>query len=538
MKSDEKNPFNENEGGEVGGDDDSGDDSFNSDELDGMLENMDIDKDFNMWSSFRSSISVRKVSDRSQELEEVPEDRQEVQDLETWRQRLARSEVFSHRYRPDAAEVQELKELETLLGMNTNMSSHLIMPKLTGLFRSSSGGETAGADGGKKGGGGKRKEVSPQDLALWNQLVQTSIDPQSSPSSNCLPASIILKRGPALMMSGNDNYHQTEENASECEVILLTHGLIVATVRSPATSTKSVGRETSSGSGRSQKLVPRSFERAVLWKHVETVAASSSSSSNLAWEIQLDKREGQGQRLVFVCASPRQRQAWLNAMEQVVVEYHSHSSSKKTASSKTMTSEFGWQYRYIVKPEFTTAVTDQTEYLDAITNGDNNIDWNQLDQYHGYTALHYAVRANHVSAMHSLLEAGANPNAPDQDDRTPMYYAVMDQLPQSTVALLKQYGGTPSEKATEQQSGELFGRVAATQAGIDEERNNRETAERVKAEQAAAAMSENMRLLQQRGEQIDELDGKARQLNEGAQNFGDMAKQLKEASKKKKWYQL
>lgn len=519
--------------GQDNGDVDSGADSFNSDELDGMLENMDIDKDFNMWNSFRSSISVRNVSTGSIDKDapaldgdgDEKEKSTEAQDIETWRHRLSRSEVFSHRYRPDATEQQELRELETLLGMNSN--SNLRMPKLAGLFRSAS-------DGGAKRGGGKRKPVSEQDLALWNQLVQPSIDPSSS---STLPASIILKRGPALMMMNDKNSidkdkdQPTEEDAAECELILLTHGLIVATV-SPAAPRST--RSTASGSGgRSQKLVPRSFERAVLWRRVLTVAPASFSVGNSTWEIQLGNgKGGQGDRLVFMCASPRQRQAWLDAMEKVIVEYHSHGSSK-TATANAITSEFGWQYRYIVKPAFTTAVTDQTEFFDG---NDSNNDLNQLDHYHGYAALHYAVRANHEAAMRCLLDAGANPNVPDEDGRTPMYYAVMDQLPDTVVTLLQEYGGTESKHATEEQSGELFGRVAVTQAGIDEER--RETAERKKAEQAAVAMSENMRLLQQRGDQIEELDGKSRQLNEGAQNFGDMARQLKEQTKKKKWYQL
>jgi hypothetical protein len=586
-----ENPEKEGEGegeGELSGSADiSGNDSFNSDDLDGMLESMDIDKDFNMWSSFRNSIGKRgsvgrdvtvpvsngddkekttqsnndKHSNNNNNNSDDDDDALEAQDIETWRHRLARSEVFSHRYRPDAPEVQELRELETLLGMNTKLPR---MPKLAGLFRSASTGETnggGGGGGGGKRGGGKRKPVSEQDLALWNQLVQPSIDPSSS-ASGSLPASIILKRGPALMMmtnkpnngigSSGDHHQPKEEDANECELILLTHGLIVATVSPTAPQST---RSTGSGSGRSQKLVPRSFERAVLWKRVSTVAPSSSSSSssssndasNSTWEIQLGNgKGGQGQRLVFTCASPRQRQAWLDAMEKVVVEYHSHSSSK-TAGSKAITSEFGWQYRYIVKPTFTMAVTDQTEYFDGhdttttsnngnSNNGNSDKDLNQLDHYHGYAALHYAVRANHVAAMRCLLDAGANPDTADQDGRTPMYYAVMDQLPHTTVTLLEEYGGTPSKLATEQQSGELFGKVAATQAGIDEER--RETAERIKAEKAAVAMSENMRLLQQRGDQIEELDDKARQLNDGAQNFGDMARQLKEQTKKKKWYQL
>jgi hypothetical protein len=37
-----------------------------------------------------------------------------------------------------------------------------------------------------------------------------------------------------------------------------------------------------------------------------------------------------------------------------------------------------------------------------------------------------------------LWNAGANPNVADQDGCTPMYYAVMDQLLQTTVALLEE----------------------------------------------------------------------------------------------------
>jgi Synaptobrevin len=42
----------------------------------------------------------------------------------------------------------------------------------------------------------------------------------------------------------------------------------------------------------------------------------------------------------------------------------------------------------------------------------------------------------------------------------------------------------------------------------------------------------------ERGEKIEEMDDKARQLNEQAKTYGDLAAQLKNNVKNKKWYQL
>jgi hypothetical protein len=55
--------------------------------------------------------------------------------------------------------------------------------------------------------------------------------------------------------------------------------------------------------------------------------------------------------------------------------------------------------------------------------------------------------------------------------------------------------------------------------------------ERIKAERVQAQMAENMRFLQERGEQINELGDKATDLNAGASEFSSLAKQLKEKSR-------
>ena len=113
-----------------------------------------------------------------------------------------------------------------------------------------------------------------------------------------------------------------------------------------------------------------------------------------------------------------------------------------------------------------------------------------------------------------------------------MYLAVHDELPPSTIALLQQHGAQPVESVR----GELFGKAAVTQELVEERRA--EQKQKIEAEQAADTMKNNMKLLQQRGEQINEMGDKASDMVEGAANFAEMAKKLKESQKNKKWYQL
>jgi hypothetical protein len=138
-----------------------------------------------------------------------------------------------------------------------------------------------------------------------------------------------------------------------------------------------------------------------------------------------------------------------------------------------------------------------------------------------------------TSSIRRLLDAGADPNVKDADGRTCMYYAVRDELPSTTVALLEEYGAKESKLAKMETKGELFGRVQATE---QVRKDRREVQQHNEAVQAQAKMNENLRLLNERGEKIEDLGNKAKDLNENASNFATMAKQLKEKSKKQsKW---
>lgn len=132
-----------------------------------------------------------------------------------------------------------------------------------------------------------------------------------------------------------------------------------------------------------------------------------------------------------------------------------------------------------------------------------------------------------------------------------MCVAERNRLPQIKKVLEGQ-GGQPSKLAEMEERGELFG--GAEHAAYNTERRrekeriikeNEQTAQDEKAAKAAAKaegaqseMSKAMSALVERGEKIEKMDDKTKDLEAEAKNFKDMAAQLKDKTMKKKWYQL
>lgn len=112
------------------------------------------------------------------------------------------------------------------------------------------------------------------------------------------------------------------------------------------------------------------------------------------------------------------------------------------------------------------------------------------------------------------------------------------ELPAATVQLLEEFGATKSAKAEEEKKGELFGKVAETEIYREQKRASEAAAKKAQEEAEAAQnqMANNINAMQKRGEMIEELGDKANDLEAGAQDYADMATQLKEKLKKKsKW---
>ncbi|CAJ1946515.1 unnamed protein product [Cylindrotheca closterium] len=226
---------------------------------------------------------------------------------------------------------------------------------------------------------------------------------------------------------------------------------------------------------------------------------------------------------------------WIRALERILIEYTIHN-----PSSEKLTDEVGWQYNLVRKPAFSAAVSGDVSIMGEAQ------DVNALDEYNSYAPLHYALQHEtcNLEIIEKLLNAGADPNLEDNEGRTPMYFAEKNGL-DDVKSLLESRGGKTSKLTNIEARGELFGRFEQSQINTARRRENERVAEERKASEAAAKaksvqdqMSKNMSALVERGEKIEELDSKTKDLEAEAQNFGVMATQLKETMKKKKWYQL
>ena len=123
--------------------------------------------------------------------------------------------------------------------------------------------------------------------------------------------------------------------------------------------------------------------------------------------------------------------------------------------------------------------------------------------------------------------------------------AERNELDEEILKLLKGFGATTSELTETEARGELFGgieeanRKTAHRRKVEKTIQENKAAEAAKkAESAQSAMGDAMNALKERGEKINEMGDKASDLLEGAQEYGDMAKQLKETmkAKKKRWF--
>lgn len=139
----------------------------NEENLSDLLDNLDIDREFNAFASFRQSMKDLAKTIPSWEKEELP----------SWLHRLARPEVYSHQYQPSRQELHEVDQLRVQLGLEKPSS---------GLF------------------GATNSHLDTGTQKAWTHL-------WNSPS-------ILLFRGPV----------QCQE--SEMEVVVLTHGLLLVQI--------------------------------------------------------------------------------------------------------------------------------------------------------------------------------------------------------------------------------------------------------------------------------------------------------------------
>lgn len=442
--------------------------------LSAALDNMNIDTDYNVWTSFRGSMarastghevlltgSIVENNDSDEAFDNMtasslddvgPNEMLERQD-KIWSVRWRRDEIYSLLYKPSETEKQELRDLEK--SFQTSKRSNIIDSFLS-------------------------MTTSQQDDPVLSSLLHPTEPPYS----------ILLKRGPCM-------WETQKQKAAEAEVILFTQGLVVALVST------------------TKKTISKQVSKAIDWSKVKFIQPSPQDADK-SWQILLDE-----DIWTFTCSSSKQQQYWFKALERVLVEYRLRVHAPV---------ELGWQYKCVHKPAFTMAVTDE---MDTVRPNESLL--TKRDHYNGYTPLHYAVRCNKPSAVRTLLKIGSDPNYPDKDGASSVDHAVRDSASPIILELLKQSGGIFQDD----NQGALFGQVASVTEKREKDmatQKARELEEKQKAEKAKSKMAENMRLLQERGEKINEIGDKAVHLNAEAGEFRSMAQLLKEKTKQQsKW---
>eukprot|EP00977_Amphora_coffeiformis_P004191 scaffold875_cov185-Amphora_coffeaeformis.AAC.6 len=508
------------------------DEEEEEEDLDAALANMDIEKDF----------SVFDHDDEEEEVDAEEEQFPTDERIEYWQERVARDEVYSQRYKPSREEVKELQTLQRqlLLGDNRSSSSGDGTTTMT-----TAGSALWNTLFGSNNNSNNTDNVENMELdddsqhaakVLFTTTTTTTTTAASDVSSSLLtnlgstaPAnatnnnSIILKRGTVdyyggnkIETNGHDDDDDDDDTTTTTEVILLTHGMLLVEVvqqQQEKQQSNARGILPKLGGGRrrrrpaSKTIWKRRLQQAILWPTIHYVGPAPSDPQT-SWRIMLrqpkpeepqtndkedneeEKNTGKGDPpssplcLQFRSPNAAQQSAWLQAFERILVQHHVHQNTSSLA--------LGWQYTVVHKPGFTLAVQGRDDGLPLSKQM-----LNEVDEYNEYTPLHYAVRLNQVVAARRLLEAGANVDAKDGDDHTAMYYALRDDASEEMTTLLETYGAPKKKKNKEWKvTEELFGRVKATDEKVAKKR---EQEQQEKAALAQEQMSENMRLLNERG---------------------------------------
>jgi len=340
------------------------------------------------------------------------------------------------------------------------------------------------------------------------------------------PQSILLKRGPVAF--------QKEER----ELILVTRGLILAKVQ-----------DQKRGAWGRGGWIRRTFDQYIPLHTISKVLDGSIRSTNEHSEhdptsltLQTSSVDSNGSSMdpvswTFTCASVPHQVAWLEALQVAVVQAHLLHETKWVVDENL---HLGWKHRVMCSSLYTAAILGNANMMNELLQSSvsTKVNVNAPDD-DGISALHYATRYMKLNCMETLLEAKANPNVLDTDSHTPMHYAVEANF-QAAVDLLLAFGAAPpyDNGGGSDSEGELFGKVAREHA-VDQEHKQVVKAEAVAAEAANNLMAENMQLMKERGEKLENMDDKASQVRQDAEEMKQLSHQLKEKMKKKNtWFGL
>ncbi|KAL7536227.1 hypothetical protein ACHAXR_007003 [Thalassiosira sp. AJA248-18] len=154
---------------------------------------------------------------------------------------------------------------------------------------------------------------------------------------------------------------------------------------------------------------------------------ANSAYAHTSFSVTLNEREKDP--LIFVCSKPEHRDSWVEGFKPGVVRALTKSSR---SSVSELRNKLGWQHLVIRTSFYSLVVMNDVEALECAIHEDcgeegninrkNKLELNLLDEYNGYSPLHYATILGHTECMTILLESGSKVTVEDREGQSPMYH--------------------------------------------------------------------------------------------------------------------
>eukprot|EP00571_Detonula_confervacea_P009854 CAMPEP_0172301438 /NCGR_PEP_ID=MMETSP1058-20130122/3326_1 /TAXON_ID=83371 /ORGANISM="Detonula confervacea, Strain CCMP 353" /LENGTH=716 /DNA_ID=CAMNT_0013011551 /DNA_START=78 /DNA_END=2228 /DNA_ORIENTATION=+ len=276
----------------------------------------------------------------------------------------------------------------------------------------------------------------PMGESVLDELIQRSIN-SATPQSQC------EKVGWEALHQAVQGFFVQQNNATSSATSVKSLGL----------DDSSHGREGGNGrdSGNGLKKLFGAFQRgkkttkvehATLFSDVarvdslnichgdDSVSRELANSAYALTSFSVTLHDRMDDPLIFVCSKPEHRDSWVDAFKPGVV----HALSKQSAKGMSeLRNKLGWQHLVIRSSLTSLAILNDVEALERACKEDSaegsryckaKLELNQLDEYNGYSPLHYATILGHIECMRVLVEAGSKVTLEDREGSSPMYHAL------------------------------------------------------------------------------------------------------------------
>ena len=156
---------------------------------------------------------------------------------------------------------------------------------------------------------------------------------------------------------------------------------------------------------------------------------ANSTYAQTSFSVTLNERKNDP--MIFVCSKPEHRDSWIEALKPGIVRALAKSSEKEVTELRK---KLGWQHLVIRSSLMSLVILNDVIALECACQGNEEgegverskvkvrMELNLLDEYNGYSPLHYASILAHTECMQVLLEAGAKVTLEDRKGLSPMYH--------------------------------------------------------------------------------------------------------------------